>query len=112
MKLLTKEILERIPPLYAQDGKGIDAIAHVKFFTPDAQWTWYATEYDPKERIFFGYVQGIEDEFGYFSLDELQEVRGALGLAVERDLHFKPVPLRDIIEKKTPATTPQETIPA
>jgi len=106
MKLLTQEILSRLPPLYAQDGKGLDAIAHVKFFTPDAQWTWYGTEYDPGERIFFGYVQGLEDEFGYFSLDELQEVRGSLGLAVERDLYFKPMPLRAIVEKITPTEVP------
>ena len=107
MKLLTQEILNRLPPLYAQDGKGLDAIAHVKFFTPDAQWTWYATEYDPQDRIFFGYVQGIEDEFGYFSLDELQEVRGVLALPVERDFYFKPTPLRAIVEKNAPVEVPQ-----
>lgn len=42
MKLLPKEIREQLPPLYAQDGKGGKAVVAVKFFTPDAQWTWYA----------------------------------------------------------------------
>jgi hypothetical protein len=27
---------------------------------------------------------------GYFSLNELKEVRGAMGLKIERDIHFKP----------------------
>ena len=49
MKLLTEEIKKKLPPLYAQDGKGGKAVVHVKFFTPDANWTWYATEFDGKD---------------------------------------------------------------
>jgi hypothetical protein len=79
-----------LPPLYAQEELGEQAIVHVKFFTPDANWTWYATEFDPQERIFFGLVVGFETELGYFSLDELQEVKGGLGLPVERDVHWTP----------------------
>ena len=33
-KLLTKAIATKVPALYAQDGKGMEAIAYVKFFTP------------------------------------------------------------------------------
>ena len=49
-------------------------------------WTWYATEGSPdgNDFVFFGYVQGIEAEWGTFSLSELQSIRGALGLPVER----------------------------
>ena len=47
MKLLTKEIRKNLPKLYAQDGKGDEAIVHVKFFTPWSNWTWYATEGEP-----------------------------------------------------------------
>ena len=96
MKLLTKELEAKLPPLYSQDGRGDEAIALVKFFTPDSSWTWYATEYDPKERVFFGLVDGFEKELGYFSLDELESVRGALGLAIERDLYFEPTKLKDL----------------
>jgi len=39
MKLITKTIAKKIPPLYAQDGKGNDAIAYVKLFTPYSNWT-------------------------------------------------------------------------
>ena len=96
MKLLTKEILDKLPPLYSQDGKGWDAIAQVKFFAPWSSWTWWATEYDPKTRIFFGLVDGFERELGYFSLDELQEVQGPFGLGIERDMYWTPKSLKEV----------------
>jgi Protein of unknown function (DUF2958) len=91
MKLLTAKIRAQLPVLYAQE-KCSDAIVYVKFFTPDSNWTWYATEFDGED-LFFGLVQGFEEELGYFSLGELQEYRGALGIGIERDLDFKPTPL-------------------
>lgn len=65
-------------------------IAICKFFTPDSNWTWYACEFDPVERIFFGFVRGMENEWGYFSLDELESVRAPLGLPIERDQVISP----------------------
>lgn len=96
MKLLTKELERKLPPLGSQDGQGTNAIAYVKFFTPDSNWTWWASEYDPKERCFYGLVQGLEEELGYFSLDELESVRGPMRLKIERDLWFKPTPLKEL----------------
>jgi len=92
MKLLTQETRKVIPKLYSQDGKGDRAIAYVKFFTPWSNWTWYATEFDGKD-TFFGLVEGLETELGYFSLKELSEVTGPCGLKIERDLYFTPKPL-------------------
>jgi len=88
MKLLTKEIREKLPALYKTDGKP-DQMAIVKFFTPDSSWTWYAVEFDGADQ-FFGLVKGHETELGYFSLAELEKSTGPLGLHIERDLHFKP----------------------
>ena len=96
MKLLTEEIKKKLPKLYEQDGKGYDAIAYVKFFTPDSNWTWYVTEFDGKD-TFFGLVDGFEKELGYFSLKELQSVKGPLGLKIERDLYFKPTKIKDLM---------------
>ena len=93
MKLLTKEIQNKLPALYSQDGKGDEAIAQVKFFTPDSNWTWFASEYDPETKTFFGLVSGMETELGYFNLDELSSVRGPMGLPIERDMYFTPVSL-------------------
>lgn len=91
-RLLPEKIAKKLPPLYATEGQGRNALAQVKFFTPDASWTWYAAEFDGED-IFFGFVIGFEREFGYFSLSELESVRGPSGLLVERDLYFKPTPL-------------------
>jgi hypothetical protein len=95
MKLLTKANRRSLPPLYSQENKGGDAIAYVKFFTPDSNWTWYATEFDGKD-LFFGLVHGHEKELGYFSLTELSQVRGSWGLPIERDRHFPPTKLSEL----------------
>jgi hypothetical protein len=87
MKLLTAEIRDALPPLGSTDGQGLDARIIVKFFTPTSNWTWYATEFDGED-LFFGLVDGLDKGFGYFSLSELQSVRGPFGLGVERDLYF------------------------
>lgn len=101
MQLMTKELEEQFPPLYStedKEPKDIKIIA--KFFHPCNHWTWYATEYDPETRIFFGYVRGDFDEFGTFSLDELQSIRGPLGLGMERDLYFGEHTLDEVIKKQ------------
>jgi hypothetical protein len=79
----------------AQDGKGKDAIVHAKFFHCLSNWTWYATEYDPEERVFFGIVDGHSAEWGYFSLDEMESLV-VHGLKMERDLYWEPTRVGDI----------------
>jgi len=37
---------------------------------------------------------------GYFVLSEPGSVRGPLGLAIERDLHFTPGPFKDVMAKE------------
>ncbi len=88
MKLMTKEIEHKIPALYSQESKGDAARVYVKFFTPWSNWTWYATEYDPEGGLFFGLVDGHEQELGYFSLEELESVAGPVGLKIERDMYW------------------------
>ncbi|MEI7837962.1 MAG: DUF2958 domain-containing protein [Planctomycetota bacterium] len=96
MPLLTKELLRQLPPLGAQEAKGPEAIAPVKFFTPDNSWTWYAVSYSPEDGTFFGLVDGQFKELGYFTLAELETARGPLGMPIERDLHWQPRTLREI----------------
>ena len=97
MKLLTKAILRQLPPLGSQEEKGLDALAVVKFFTPDGGWTWYASEFDGED-LFFGLVDGFEKEIGYFRLSELQQIRGKLGLPVERDMYYQSRTLRELMD--------------
>src|SRR5947207_5571288 len=72
-----------------------DPLVICKFFTPDAQWTWYALEFDGDD-VFFGLVVGLEPELGYFLLSELTRARGPLGLPIERDVHFSPTRLSEV----------------
>ena len=107
MKLLTKEIRRKLPPLYSQDDKGGKAIAYVKFFTPDSGFTFWATEFDGKD-TFFGLVDGHCKELGYFSLSELESIRGPMGLPIERDLHWQPKTLEEIAPELFTPTKPTE----
>lgn len=88
-KLMTQEIRNKIPPLYAQENKGNDAVIYAKFFSPYSNWSWYATEFDGED-TFFGLVNGDFPELGYFSLSELENASGMGGTLplVERDLYF------------------------
>jgi hypothetical protein len=96
-QLLPPEILARLLKLGATEGQK-DPVAQVKFFYPDFGWTWYAIEFDGTD-IFFGLVDGDEKELGYFSLSELLENRGKLGLEIERDLHFEPTPVSCLLAR-------------
>ena len=96
MKLINNKIKNKLPKLFEQESKGLNAVAYIKLFTPDSNWTWYATEFDGVD-IFFGLVDGLDKELGYFSLSELESVHGSLGLKVERDLYFKPTKIGELI---------------
>jgi hypothetical protein len=97
MELLPKELADTLPEPYSEESVDLDdKMLRVKFFTPDSNWTWYVSEYDPETRICFGYVDGQEGEWGYFSLAELEAVSGHLGLPVERDIHWQPKPFKEL----------------
>ena len=92
MMLLTKELREKLPPLYSQENEP-DPIVHVKFFHPVGRSTWYITEFDGAD-IMFGLCCLHEAEIGYVSLAELQSVK-VMGLGIERDRSWKPKPLSE-----------------
>ncbi|MEN1706031.1 MAG: DUF2958 domain-containing protein [Planctomycetota bacterium] len=94
MSLLTAELRRELPPLYTTE-RDADALVWAKFFTPRTNWTWYVLEFDGED-LFFGLVDGHEIELGYFSLNELESIRGPGGLTIGRDLYFKPVPISKI----------------
>ena len=95
MKLMTKELEARFAVVGSQQDEE-DPLVIAKFFDPCGSWTWFAYEYNPQERTFFGLVHGFEKEFGSFSLDELQSIRGLLGIGIERDIHFTERRISDI----------------
>ncbi|MGI4876635.1 MAG: DUF2958 domain-containing protein [Janthinobacterium lividum] len=69
--------------------RGEDTPPVIKLFTPDAQATWLLSEIDADDVMFGLCDLGMgSPELGYVYLGELQEVRGPLGLPIERDLHW------------------------
>ncbi len=95
MKLLTKEILARLPAI-GSTSEQADPIAQVKFFDPTGSWSWFITEYNPATGEMFGLVHGHEKEIGYIDFNELSAFRGRFGLGIERDMGWKPRPLSEI----------------
>lgn len=118
MNLLTEAVARTIPPLYSHEDDR-DPPLVVKFFLPGTRWTWFVIEgatahpggcgwgegcdhrslaswfdHPENDALFFGYVQGADDELGYFRLSELASIRSPF--AVERDLHWQPCPLSEV----------------
>lgn len=98
MRLLNQNDLNVIPDLYATENIKMDnKIVYAKFFTPDSNFTWYLMELSKQDKdLAFGYVVGLEKEFGYWSMSELESIKGKLGLNVERDTNFKPNEFKNI----------------
>ena len=100
MKLMTKQLEERFKAVGDQSEKE-NPLFIAKYFNPCGAATWYASEYDPETKIFNGYVTGMAyDEFGSFSLTELESVTLAFGLKIERDIHFNEISYRELVEPK------------
>ena len=100
MKLMTKELEKRFAEVGEQDIE--DPIVIAKFFNPTGAGTWYAVSYCPERKIFFGYVSLFgdwNDEWGSFSLEELESINLSFGLGIERDLYFSEVPSSTIVTK-------------
>jgi hypothetical protein len=97
MTLLVQSLRDRLPSLYSTEEQA-DPVVWTKFFTPWTYWTWYAIEFDGED-LFFGLVTGHEREMGYFSLKELESMRGPGGIRVERDEFFQPRPLSKLREE-------------
>lgn len=109
MILITPEIRAALLANGEKTKAGIDhdPLPVVKLFTPDAGATWLLTELDPDEPdIAFGLCDlGLGfPELGNVSIAELEQVRGAFGLPVERDLFFTAdKPLSTYVRRATAA---------
>lgn len=102
--LMPNSLYVKVPAVYSTEREG-DPTVYAKLFTPDSNWTWYVTEAswvnsdgEPVDGaqydcLMFGLVCGFETELGYFSLREMEQARGPLGLKIERDLSWEPRPL-------------------
>ena len=127
VKLMNKELGKAFAKIGRQEGVD-DPIVVAHFFNPSGSGDWYATEMyyvikkvqsvkEPEiieveaskldesikgeilDMVFFGYVELLESEWGYFSLTELESVRLPFGLTIERDLYFNPAPISKVCPK-------------
>lgn len=100
-ELMTREIAEGLPRLYEQDGAG-DPTVYVHYFSCVNGWDWWLLEFDGTDEA-FGLVEGYDDELGYFSIKEMEELNHQMGFAaIERDEHFEPKSLSAVRGEVTP----------
>ena len=98
--LIPKSLLENIPNLYETE-RSLNPICHIKLFTPTSIFTWYIIEISKDDLdTCYGLVKGFESELGYFSLKELESIKGKLGVGVERDISFTPTSLGIVRKSK------------
>ena len=105
MKLLTEELKKRFKEV-GQQTEEKDPLVIAKFFDPMGTAQWYATAYDSEDNKCFGYVtdlvadaDGLYDEWGYFSIDELEAIVRPFGLGIERDILFTEKRISEYVPK-------------
>ena len=96
MELLTKEIKEQLQKQYAM-GSDMEQMVVAKLFDPCGSFSWYLLNQDPNDTTYlWGIVKGFEVEMGSIYLPELEEFKGRLGIGIERDLSFNPMPAKEL----------------
>lgn len=95
MVLLPKDIRNTLPPLCSlQDDP--DPVVSVRFHDTVNNWSWYPLEFDG-DNLFYGLVDGMRRELGYFTLTDLLNCNGLAGFEqIRRDESFKPTRVKDI----------------
>ena len=95
-------LIEGMPKTYEQDGLGMQAIAHLHYFTGSCDW--YIAEKDVEtpdesgQHQAFGWADlGYGGELGYISITEL------IANGAELDLYFTPKPLAVLVEREQQA---------
>jgi len=98
MELLPDTLKSRLPPLLSQEASD-EPVVYAKYILPGTTWAWYVTEGEDEDGdfLFFGFVTGLDDEFGHFRLSELLTLRGPDGQTVQRDESFTEGTLTNVV---------------
>lgn len=78
----------------------VDPMCRVKLFG-GGSWTWFIAGFDPETGMAFGVTKGWETEIGDVDLNEIKTLRIAFGLPVERDLHWTPQSVQQLMSEGT-----------
>ena len=99
---IIKEIEKRTHnyPYRSQEEK-TDPLIVAKLFDTFWSATWYISEYDPKHKVIFSYVEWLSpdpiyDEWGSASLEELQALQWWGIPRIECDLFFQEIPFSQL----------------
>ena len=93
---MTKEITKKATEQYDKGSDMDEQMIVAKFFNPVGSWTWYLMNLHEDKDYAWGIVDGFAVEMGSFSMKELQDTKLPLGLGIERDTSFKPVPASEL----------------
>jgi hypothetical protein len=98
-ELLPRDVEGVLPRISAQEGNKNPTVYAV-FQFPLSGWIWLVTEADSYEddTCFFGYVVGLEREWGYFCLSELESI-DINGIKICRDKDHMPRPLSECLQQ-------------
>tara|TARA_R110002051_G_scaffold174602_1_gene244806 strand:- start:4544 stop:4918 length:375 start_codon:yes stop_codon:yes gene_type:complete len=98
MKLITPELERRFSE--AKEDTALDQTLFLaKFLNPCGNEVWYASEYDAKTNMCYGYVTGREyaDDWEFFSIPELEARKLPFGLSIQRELYFEEITLEEVL---------------
>ena len=104
-RLMTPQLEEALKgyPLYSQDGRGKEAVCVAIFALGSVRWFVLEGDVQGNDTILYGIVVGLmEDEYGYFSLNELSEVtldltaQGLGKLQARQQENFRPTQLKKL----------------
>jgi len=100
LKLLLKEAIRKLERQYKFGSSMEKQDVIVKLFDPTSSWSWYLMNIDPKDHGYaWGIVKGFAIEMGNIDIQKLEVAKLPIGLSIERDLYFKPMPAIEVWKK-------------
>ena len=104
MQLMTKELQAEFKKMGRQEHENADdTIILAHFFNPTGGGDWFISEYNEEEETIYGYASLFNDhcnEWGYTSLDELQNMRLPFELGIERERSWTPCTIKQACKEK------------
>ena len=97
-EILNESRMGSLPRLYETiDVPFPEKLVHMHFLREDGEW--FAIEFDPAQRLFYGYIDVRPDppSWGYFGLDEVVDCWiPSLCPEAEMDVNWKPKRAKEI----------------
>ncbi len=89
MNLLNKEQFNNLPKSQGDYLPEEETVIHTALYIAESGWTFYIAEFDSEKEELFGFVNGLEQEWRYYTLYELNEIIEG-GWQMVFDTYFQP----------------------